>query len=103
DRLPADARYLTILRDPVERTLSHYYYLVEPPGKEGRFGGGLVPPGLPRPSPGLTLEDALGDGAYIPDNLQTRLLCGLVSPYDPLPADALEQAKRNVRERFAYV
>ena len=30
DALPADARYLTVLRDPVERTLSHYGYLVAP-------------------------------------------------------------------------
>ena len=30
DVLPADARYLTVLRDPVERTLSHYGYLVAP-------------------------------------------------------------------------
>jgi hypothetical protein len=31
------------------------------------------------------------------------MLCGLLSPYDPLPSDALEQAKRNLEERFAYV
>src|SRR5262245_36888531 len=30
DALPANARYVTVLRDPVERTLSHYGYLVAP-------------------------------------------------------------------------
>ena len=31
------------------------------------------------------------------------MLCGLLSPYDPLPPDALSQAKDNLGERFAYV
>ena len=104
DRLPADARYITVLRDPVERTLSQYYYLVRPPGKRaGKAGAGFVPPWLPPPPAGLTLEECLSERGYIPDNLQTRMLCGLVSPYDPLPPQALEQAKRNLRERFAFV
>src|SRR5262249_14814536 len=55
------------------------------------------------PSPELTLDECLTERGYIPDNLQTRMLCGLVSPYDPLPADAVEQAKRNLRDGFAYV
>ena len=97
DRLPATARYVTILRDPVERTLSHYYYLA------GGRGGGFIPPWLAAPSAELTLEECLEERGYIPDNLQTRMLCGLVSPYGALPTDALEQAKRNLRERFAYV
>jgi hypothetical protein len=106
DRLPGDARYVTILRDPVERTLSHYFYLVAPPSKAGSTvaaGLGLVPPWLPAPSPELTLDECLTERGYIPDNLQTRMLCGLASPYEPLPADALERAKRNLRERFAFV
>jgi hypothetical protein len=104
DRLPADARYITILREPVERTLSQYYFLVRPPdGRVGRTGGGFVPPWLPPPSPELTLDECLTEGGYIPDNLQTRMLCGLVSPHDPLPSQALSQAKRNLSERFAFV
>jgi Galactose-3-O-sulfotransferase len=103
DRLPGDARWLTVLREPVERTLSQYYFFVSPPGKRAGAGAGFVPPWLPPPSPELTLDECLTERGYIPDNLQTRMLCGLVSPYDPLPADALEQAKRNLRDRFAYV
>ena len=104
DRLPVNARYITLLREPVERTLSHYFFFVQPPGKRaGRAGKGFVPPWLPQPSPDLTLDESLTERGYIPDNLQTRMLCGLVSPYDPLPPDALERAKLNLRERFAFV
>jgi hypothetical protein len=98
------ARYLTILRDPIERTLSHYSFLVQPrPGRARAAGPAIMPAWLPPPPAGLSLEEALADRGYIPDNLQTRMLCGLVSPYDPLPPDALEQAKLNLSERFAYV
>jgi hypothetical protein len=31
------------------------------------------------------------------------MLCGIVSPFDPLPSDALEQAKRTLTERVSYV
>jgi hypothetical protein len=105
DWLPANTRYVTVLRDPVERTLSHYFYLVSPPKRTGApaTGLGLVPPWLPSPSPDLTLEECLQPRGYIPDNLQTRMLCGLISPYNPLPKDGLERAKANLRERFAYV
>jgi len=104
DRLPPNSRWVTVLRDPVERTLSQYYYFVDPPPRRsGRPGAGFVPPWLPDPSPSLTLDEALTERGYIPPNLQTRMLCGLVSPYDPLPEGALEQAKCNLDERFAYV
>jgi Sulfotransferase family len=91
-----EARYLTILREPVDRALSQIWYF-----KAGH-GAGHVPPGLPPPSPDLTVDELIGRG-YVPDNLQTRMLCGLVSPFDALPADALEQAKRTLSERVAYV
>jgi hypothetical protein len=104
DRLPADARYVTVLRDPVERTLSHYRFFVDAPaGREERAGLGLLPPSRPRPSGSVTLEECLADGGYIPDNLQTRMLCGLVSPFDPLPAQPLAQAVENLRRGFAFV
>src|SRR6185437_8193885 len=91
------ATFVTILREPVARTLSQYYFLTE----FGR-GGGLVPPGLDEDARGLGLGEAF-DRGYLLDDLQTRMLCGLVSPYDDLPANALGRAKANLRERFAYV
>ncbi len=105
NRLPADARYVAILRDPVERTLSHHHVLPRsrPNRVPGRQRTGLVPPWLPPAPAGISLAEALVPGGYILDNLQTRMLCGIVSPYDELPADALERAKKNLEERFAHV
>jgi hypothetical protein len=92
------ATLATILRDPVERTLSHYGFLVDPPaGRKKPAGSGLLRPGTQPPA---SLEEALGD--QIPDDLQTRMLCGIVSPYDELPPDALDHAKANL-DRFAFV
>ena len=94
DLLPADARYVTILREPIERTLSHYHQNATHGGK---WHSRLLPPA----PEGMSLVEWIERG-YIPDNLQTRMLCGLVSPWDELPAGALEQAKRNL-SGFAYV
>ena len=103
DRFPPEARWLTVLRDPVERTLSQYHFLL-PDRSRGRVTGrGFVPPWLPPPTSELTLAECLGEAGYIPDNLQTRMLCGLVSPHDPMPQNALEQAMRNLGEQFAFV
>jgi len=96
DRYLPDARFVTILREPVERTLSQFWFF-----KAGR-GAGLISPRLPPPQPSLTVADAVEAG-YLLDNLQTRLLCGIVSPSDPLPADALEQAERILAQRFFLV
>jgi hypothetical protein len=93
---PDDALYVTVLRDPVQRTLSQYEYLLTRVGRPWEHD--LLPP----PTRGLTVAQALGEG-YVRDNLQTRLLCGVASIHSELPADALEQAKRNLSERFAYV
>jgi hypothetical protein len=73
--LPPGTRYATILREPVDRTLSHYC-------------------GLNEDQP---LAEMLGSG-LLPDNLMTRLLCGLESPLAELPTDALELAKQTLGE-----
>ena len=55
-----DTRFVTMLRDPVERTISHYYWL-RAKNTSGRFR--------------KTLETAISDGT-IHDNLQTRVISG---------------------------
>jgi hypothetical protein len=103
---PPGARLVTVLREPVQRTLSHYSYLFTPPSEgkpRRRIAQGLLPPGVEPPPPGTGLEACLDNPDWLLDNLQTRILCGIVSPYDPLPPDALARAKDNVRDRFSYV
>jgi hypothetical protein len=95
DRIAPGATLATVLREPVERTLSQHRYLAA-----GR-GRGFVPRGKPEPPVGISLRAAL-DGGYVLDNLQTRMLCGIDLPYDPLPSDALERATANL-SRFAYL
>jgi hypothetical protein len=95
DRLAPGATLATLLRDPVERTLSEHRYLAA-----GR-GRGFLARGLPEPPPGIPLRDAL-EGGYMLDNLQTRMLCGIDSPRDPLPPDAADRAAANLA-RFGYL
>src|SRR6266567_9211476 len=80
--LPKGSRYVTLLREPVDRTLSHYYSLTSPGS-----------------STEISLEQMLESDLYLLDNLATRMLSGQESPYGELPADALERAKENLRER----
>jgi hypothetical protein len=86
-QLAPDTRYITFLRDPVERTLSQYY--------------GLLKPNRRRPLPGDgSLEAVLSDGEVIYDNLQTRMLSDVAEPVADVDDSVLEQAKQNLRSRF---
>ena len=92
-RLPRPARYITVLRDPVERVLSHYHFECNVPGP---------------------LYDVLHSGEmdlldYLDyqqtagwDNLQTRMIAGNwhKKGYGPCTPAMLETAKQNLREHF---
>jgi hypothetical protein len=101
DVLPEDSRYVTVLREPVERTLSHYGYLVAPRDPQERQHGLLARDTPYRPE--LSLAEALEDPRYLPDNLQTRMIVCRRSPFEELPRDALQRAKEHLRMRFAFV
>nr|WP_118828424.1 sulfotransferase family 2 domain-containing protein [Salinibacter ruber] len=91
EELPDPATYVTFLRDPVERVVSHYYYV--------------------RRFPGHRLNSAItDDGASLRDyvdldpelrNGQARLIAGgnADTPHDELRDRALE----NMRDRFSGV
>jgi hypothetical protein len=97
--LPQGARYITMLRDPVEWTLSLHSYIKRHPNL----------PGLQR-ARGLDLESFV-DFLVRSDicDMQTRVISGrlqlpdMLPPYEPLSDDALEDAKRNLRSDFECV
>ena len=98
--LPEDTRYVTFLREPVERVLSHYYRHIHRPhlghaGREQRREAGRAT--------AESLEEALVE-MRLPDtsNLATRLLCSDPSPMGELRPNALDEAKANLRQ-FAFV
>jgi hypothetical protein len=84
EHLPERTPYMTFLRDPVERVLSHYYRHIH----QARA---------------TSLEEALL-GLHLPEltNLATRFLCGHASPMGDLPASALRDAEANLRA-FAFI
>jgi hypothetical protein len=83
--MPPDTVYMTFLREPVDRVLSHYHRHVEPKARKA-----------------MSLEEALE--AAMPDvtNLATRFLCGDPAPLGDLRAGALDDAKANLGS-FAFV
>jgi hypothetical protein len=100
EHLPADTDYMTFLREPVDRVLSHYYRHIHrpeltPAERSERRGRGRVT--------AVSVEEALV-AQRLPQltNLATRFLCGNPSPMGELPASALDDAKANLR-RFAFV
>lgn len=81
--------YVTLLRDPVERMISHYYYVVRTSHHY------LHQEVLSR---GMTLEDYVrSDISTELENGQTKLIAG--NEIDP-PPNLLDLAKRNIREHF---
>jgi hypothetical protein len=92
-------RYFTFLRDPVERSLSHYFEVIRRPRRLFDDEEGIEIAPLP---PDTTFDGAVERG-YLHDNLHTRMLSGTVDPFGPVDDDHVEQAKRNLRDRFALV
>ena len=96
ESLPADTRYMTFLREPTERVLSHYWrHLHRDPSRP--------PTPNPRKVRTETLEQALVEHRLpAVNNLMTRFLCGSAALDGTLTASAVDAAKRNLSE-FAFV
>ncbi len=89
---PPDARYITFLRDPIERAISNYYHEARKLIQRDQV------PLLARP------EDILASKRPHLDNLQTRFLSGAENPFTVAATnDLLEHAKENLRDRFTFV
>jgi Galactose-3-O-sulfotransferase len=96
DKLMArESTYVTILRKPVERVISEYFYRI------GRKSHPLED----RKIKGFSLRDYVEKLPY--DNVQTKLLAGGSPGYDFMAGDCsaamLETAKRNLAQRFRLV
>jgi hypothetical protein len=93
-RLPQEATYLTILRDPVDRGISEYYYALS------RY----VHPEH-RTMKQLTLDQYVRLTPYA--NVQTKLLSGQDPGYDFLGGECddetLERAKDNLATHFSLI
>jgi hypothetical protein len=81
---PEGTEFFTMLRDPVDRVISHYYWLR---ARNEKFQ--------------KTLGQAVADGS-IEDNLQTRVISALMPPFGELPQEALERAIERL-ESFSVV
>jgi Sulfotransferase family len=105
EHLPADTRYMTFLREPVDRVLSHYYRHIQI--QDPKRAASYVPePWTPEQGGKVraaSIEQALVD-MRLPqiNNLATRFLCGHRYPMGELPASAVDDAKENLRG-FAFI
>ena len=96
--IPGPSTYITVLRDPVERVISAYYYVLERP---------THPDHAKIRQSGLDFAGVLDSGLLpILDNSQVQVLCTTDVPdipYGGCTSDMLEEAKRNIDRRFAVV
>ncbi|HEX9758729.1 MAG TPA: sulfotransferase family 2 domain-containing protein [Nitrospiria bacterium] len=100
ENLPGKSKYITVLRNPVDRVISHYYFVLQTP-KHYLYRQVA--------SKNLTLEQYVkGNLSSEINNGQTRLICGdprvdTVSGNGPVSQATLEAAKRNLQEHFIGV
>jgi hypothetical protein len=95
EHLPLDTVYMTFLREPVDRVLSHYYRHIHRPDLQP---ANRVQARERRRERAASLEEALVE-TRLPQvrNLATRFLCGYPTRDEDLAASALENAKANLR------
>lgn len=98
--LPLPATYITMLRDPVERVISHYSYVLRTPAHYLHKRVASAKMGL-REYVRSGLSPELSNG-------QVRLISGIksvdsISGNNPVSIDILNVAKRNLQDYFAVV
>jgi hypothetical protein len=93
--VPRPSYYVTLLRDPIERVTSLYYHDVAT--HHETFHDAIA-------ARGASLEEFVTDFCCREvDNDQTRRIAGVEPGYRLCTTDLLELAKRNLRDRFAFV
>ncbi|MBK8899818.1 MAG: sulfotransferase family 2 domain-containing protein [Anaerolineaceae bacterium] len=90
--------YITILRDPVDRVLSHYYYIRQ--NQKNRMHEAVM-------DDNMDLAEFVSSGiSNEVDNSQTKFLAGLETPYlkaGEYGDEILQMARQNLRTHFAVV
>jgi galactose-3-O-sulfotransferase len=95
EAIPGPSTYITMLREPVERLISHYQYVRERPH---RLSQRVV-------EQNMTLEEYVRSGISVELNdWQTRVLAGATeTPFGTTDRELLERALANIEEHFALV
>lgn len=95
EHLSRPATYLTFLREPVDRTVSAYYYILGDPyhNLHDRFVRN-----------GLSFREIVEhDPELLRDSAQVRLLAGIDVPFGGVTREHLEVAKANIEQHFPVV
>ena len=95
--LPQPSTYVTLLRHPVDRVISHYYYGFF---TEKHYTHDLVN------TKNMSLADYMAYGMTELDNGQTRRIAGSISstiPFGKCTPELLEIAKKNIDEKFLLI
>lgn len=95
-RNPDKVAYITMLRDPIERIISNYYFILERPNHHTHKA--LV-------ENNYTIADYVSSGVIAnAENAQVRLLSDNIdTSHGECTREMLEQAKHNLKHRFAAV
>jgi Galactose-3-O-sulfotransferase len=96
EHVPRPSTYITMLRDPVNLTISQYHYVARNPNH---------PLHAEATADGVTLASYATSGRALEfDNSQVRAISGdLDTPFGACTSDMLERAKRHIEERFSFV
>jgi len=95
--LASEHRYVTMLRDPIDRFVSDFYFIQ---GDDGRPRHRVL-----EGREGISITDYIQSGLSTIDNGLVRLISGTCDgrPHGLVTADDLEIAKQNLRHHFAAV
>ena len=98
EKIPHDSTYMTVVREPVDRFISNYYFNLT--HDEAPLYGYLN-------ENNIGLEEFVVSNIST-DNVQSRRLCGMdgrprITPIGKCPQSMLDRAMRNLRDNFAVV
>ena len=89
DYLPNSFKYITMIREPISRVISHYFHLLRDD--------------VPKQNkPNMPLIEYVKNGNSVCTNYQTRILSG-ISDFDYVDSKALDKAKFNLDNYFIAV